>query len=265
MIDCSAQVIYWRAAASIAWAVLLLPLFTAAFVLFSRFSLFHPIQTLSGQSLLNCYSLLLEVDWSFMSWSHTECLDFLTSASAIFSLILLSGVMVILGFLNLEYYTGKRDYVWHYRCTILTSNIYFDWPHPWIQLYLKLTVCIHWTLLHKTIADLCLRDLQLFFSHRDGTIQTAFSWKRANNLTVFYTQVLFWNCISFFFLHPSSCPNYCVLKNWIVGSVAASPSACQFVGLLHHGSDRGLVLCYHNWLQIWYTGLHVSREWWVSS
>uniref|UniRef100_A0A3B5KLD5 Nucleoporin NDC1 n=1 Tax=Takifugu rubripes TaxID=31033 RepID=A0A3B5KLD5_TAKRU len=81
MIDCSAQVIYWRAAASIAWAVLLLPPFTAAFVLFSRFSLFHPIQTLS------------------------ECLAFLTSASAIFSLILLSGVMVILGFLNLEYYT----------------------------------------------------------------------------------------------------------------------------------------------------------------
>uniref|UniRef100_A0A674NQ17 Nucleoporin NDC1 n=1 Tax=Takifugu rubripes TaxID=31033 RepID=A0A674NQ17_TAKRU len=81
MIDCSAQVIYWRAAASIAWAVLLLPPFTAAFVLFSRFSLFHPIQTLSGQSVLSCYSL------------------------AIFSLILLSGVMVILGFLNLEYYT----------------------------------------------------------------------------------------------------------------------------------------------------------------
>ncbi|XP_056913890.1 nucleoporin NDC1 [Takifugu flavidus] len=75
------KVIYWRAAASIAWAVLLLPPFTAAFVLFSRFSLFHPIQTLS------------------------ECLAFLTSASAIFSLILLSGVMVILGFLNLEYYT----------------------------------------------------------------------------------------------------------------------------------------------------------------
>lgn len=140
MVDCSAQVIYWRAAASIAWAVLLLPPFTAAFVLFSRFSLFHPIQTLSGQSLLSCYFLFLEVGWPFMFWSHTECLDFLTSASAIFSLILLSGVMVILGFLNLEYYTGKRHHVWHYRCTILTSNMYFDWPHPWIQLYLKLTV-----------------------------------------------------------------------------------------------------------------------------
>lgn len=150
MIDCFAQVIYWRAAASIAWTVLLLPPFTAAFVLFSRFSLFHPIQTLSGQSKLSCYSLFLEVGRPFMSWSHTECLAFLTSASAVFSLILLCGVMVILGFLNLEYYTGKRHSFWHYRCTILP----YEWPHPWIQLYLKLTVCILWTLLHKTIADL---------------------------------------------------------------------------------------------------------------
>uniref|UniRef100_H3DBN1 Nucleoporin NDC1 n=1 Tax=Tetraodon nigroviridis TaxID=99883 RepID=H3DBN1_TETNG len=79
--DSFAQVIYWRAAASIAWAVLLLPPFTAAFVLFSKFSLFHPAHTFS------------------------ECLSFLTSASAMFSLILLCGVMVIHGFLNLEYYT----------------------------------------------------------------------------------------------------------------------------------------------------------------
>ncbi|XP_041805256.1 nucleoporin NDC1 isoform X1 [Chelmon rostratus] len=75
------KVIWWRAVASIAWAVLLLPPITAVFVILSRFSLLHPIQTIS------------------------ECLSHLTSASAIFSLILLCGVILMVGFLNLEYYT----------------------------------------------------------------------------------------------------------------------------------------------------------------
>lgn len=67
-----------------------------------------------------------------------------------------------------------------------------------------------------------------------------------------------------FFYNPSSCSNYCLLKNWIVGSAAASPSACQFHGLLHNGNGRSLVLHHHHWVQIWYTRLHVSTEWWVS-
>lgn len=75
------KVVSWRAAASIAWSVLLLPLATAVFVIFSKFSLFHPIQTIS------------------------ECLSLLTSASAIFSLILLCGVVLMIGFLDFEYYT----------------------------------------------------------------------------------------------------------------------------------------------------------------
>ncbi|KAM9349787.1 nucleoporin NDC1 [Symphorus nematophorus] len=75
------KVICWRAAASIAWAVLLLPPITAVFAILSRFSLLHPIQTIS------------------------ECLSLLTSASAIFSFILLCGVILMVGFLNLEYYT----------------------------------------------------------------------------------------------------------------------------------------------------------------
>uniref|UniRef100_A0A8P4KJC9 Nucleoporin NDC1 n=1 Tax=Dicentrarchus labrax TaxID=13489 RepID=A0A8P4KJC9_DICLA len=75
------KVICWRAAASIAWAVLLLPPITAVFVILSKFSLLHPIQTIS------------------------ECLSLLTSASAVFSLILLCGVILMVGFLNLEYYT----------------------------------------------------------------------------------------------------------------------------------------------------------------
>uniref|UniRef100_A0A671YFB1 Nucleoporin NDC1 n=1 Tax=Sparus aurata TaxID=8175 RepID=A0A671YFB1_SPAAU len=74
-------VICWRAAASTAWAVLLLGPITAALVILGRFSLFHPIQTIS------------------------ECLSLLTSASAVFSLILLCGVILMIGFLNLEYYT----------------------------------------------------------------------------------------------------------------------------------------------------------------
>ncbi|XP_056277399.1 nucleoporin NDC1 isoform X2 [Pseudoliparis swirei] len=75
------KVVCWRAVASIAWAVLLLLPITAIFVILSRFSLLHPIQTSS------------------------ECLSFLTCASAIFSLILMCGVIIMVGFLNLEYYT----------------------------------------------------------------------------------------------------------------------------------------------------------------
>ncbi|XP_045906835.1 nucleoporin NDC1 isoform X3 [Micropterus dolomieu] len=75
------KVICWRAVASIAWAVLLLPPITAVFLILSRFHLLHPIKATS------------------------ECLSLLTSASAIFTLILLCGVILIVGFLNLEYYT----------------------------------------------------------------------------------------------------------------------------------------------------------------
>ncbi|CAN9502750.1 unnamed protein product [Ophioblennius macclurei] len=75
------KVVSWRAAASIAWSVLLLPPTTAVFVIFSKFSLFHPIQTVS------------------------ECLSLLTSASAVFSLILLCGIVLMIGFLDFEYYT----------------------------------------------------------------------------------------------------------------------------------------------------------------
>uniref|UniRef100_A0A668ABC7 Nucleoporin NDC1 n=1 Tax=Myripristis murdjan TaxID=586833 RepID=A0A668ABC7_9TELE len=69
------------AAASVAWAVLLLPPSIAVFVIISRVSLLHPIQWIS------------------------ECVSLLTSATAIFSFILLCGVVLIVGFLNLEYYT----------------------------------------------------------------------------------------------------------------------------------------------------------------
>lgn len=75
------KVICWRAAASVAWAVLLLPPITLVFVILSKFSFLHPIQTIS------------------------ECLHLLASASGIFSFILLCGVILIVGFLNLEYYT----------------------------------------------------------------------------------------------------------------------------------------------------------------
>ncbi|XP_059357852.1 nucleoporin NDC1 isoform X3 [Carassius carassius] len=75
------KVVIWRAVASIAWSVLLLPVTTAVFVLLSRFSLFHPIQW-----ILDCTSLL-------------------TASSTIFSLVVLCGVVLITGFFNLEFYT----------------------------------------------------------------------------------------------------------------------------------------------------------------
>ncbi|KAM4557248.1 nucleoporin NDC1 isoform 1-T1 [Fundulus diaphanus] len=75
------KVIWWRAAASIAWSVLLLPPTTAVFVILSKFSFLHPIQTVS------------------------DCLSLLMSANSIFSFILLGGVVIMVGFLILEYYT----------------------------------------------------------------------------------------------------------------------------------------------------------------
>ncbi|KAJ8011030.1 hypothetical protein DPEC_G00053960 [Dallia pectoralis] len=75
------KVICWRAVASIAWSVLLLPPTTALYVVLSRFSLFHPLQWI------------------------TDCVTVLSSASAIFSFILLCGVVLLVGFFNLEYYS----------------------------------------------------------------------------------------------------------------------------------------------------------------
>ncbi|NP_956237.1 nucleoporin NDC1 [Danio rerio] len=75
------KVVIWRAVASIAWSVLLLPITTAVFVLLSRFSLFHPIQWIS------------------------DCTNLLTASSTIFSLMVLCAVVLITGFFNLEFYT----------------------------------------------------------------------------------------------------------------------------------------------------------------
>lgn len=75
------KVICWRAVASIAWSVLLLPVATAIFVLISRFSLLHPIQWIS------------------------EYIGLLTASSTIFALVLLSGVVIVIGFFNLQLYT----------------------------------------------------------------------------------------------------------------------------------------------------------------
>lgn len=91
------------------------------------------------------------------------------------------------------------------------------------------------------------------------TKQTVLSWGCADNSIPFCT-----HCTSFY-LHPYSCPNYCLLQNWIVGSVAAPPPAGQFLGVLHHGNNRSLVLCYYHRAQIWYTWLRVPAEWWVSN
>lgn len=183
--------------------------------------------------------------------------------------------MVILGFLNLEYYTGQKHYVWHYRHIILKPKMCFDSPHPSnftqnanahvCSTKGLLILCIRYILAHRTIAGPCLIlsvNIHLFFTKIWPNKLLSVVCVCTKNSKPFYTHI--WNCISFFH-HPSSCPNYCLLKSWIVGSVAASPSACQCVGLQHHGNGCSLVLCDHHWVQIWYTQLHVPTEWWVSS
>uniref|UniRef100_A0A4W4EX97 Nucleoporin NDC1 n=1 Tax=Electrophorus electricus TaxID=8005 RepID=A0A4W4EX97_ELEEL len=75
------KVVTWRAVASIAWSVLLLPVTTTLFVFLVRLSLFHPVQWIA------------------------ECFALLTAPSTIFPLFLLSGVVLVIGFFNLKYYT----------------------------------------------------------------------------------------------------------------------------------------------------------------
>ncbi|XP_035268756.1 nucleoporin NDC1 isoform X3 [Anguilla anguilla] len=75
------KVIWWRAAASTAWTVLLLPVTTALFIVLSKASLFHPIQWIS------------------------ESVSLFYGSYVIFCLLILTAVVLFVGFFNLEYYT----------------------------------------------------------------------------------------------------------------------------------------------------------------
>ncbi|XP_067846645.1 nucleoporin NDC1 isoform X2 [Heptranchias perlo] len=75
------KVFSWRAAAAIAWSVLLLPVSTAVFVLLSRLNVFHPIQWIA------------------------DSLHDLNSSYIIFSVLVLCVVVVTIGIFNMEFYT----------------------------------------------------------------------------------------------------------------------------------------------------------------
>lgn len=74
------QVLGWRAAAAVAWSVLLLPVCTAAFVFLSGLDPFHPVRWISN-SLNDLY---------------TSCV--------VFCLILMSMVIVVISIFNFEFY-----------------------------------------------------------------------------------------------------------------------------------------------------------------
>ncbi|XP_011368759.1 nucleoporin NDC1 isoform X2 [Pteropus vampyrus] len=74
------RVLGWRIVASIVWSVLLLPICTTVFIVFSSIDLFHPIQWLS------------------------DSFNDLCSSSVIFYLLLLSVVIVIISIFNAEFY-----------------------------------------------------------------------------------------------------------------------------------------------------------------
>ncbi|XP_006839851.1 PREDICTED: nucleoporin NDC1 isoform X2 [Chrysochloris asiatica] len=75
------RVLGWRIVSSVAWSVLLLPICTTVFIIFSSIDVFHPVQWLSD-SFSDLYS------------SYT-----------IFYLLLLSTVIVIINIFNVEFYT----------------------------------------------------------------------------------------------------------------------------------------------------------------
>ncbi|XP_034508845.1 nucleoporin NDC1 [Ailuropoda melanoleuca] len=74
------RVLGWRIVASIVWSVLLLPICTTVFIIFSSIDLFHPIQWLS------------------------DSFNDLYSSYVIFYLLLLSVVIVIISIFNVEFY-----------------------------------------------------------------------------------------------------------------------------------------------------------------
>ncbi|XP_006879765.1 PREDICTED: nucleoporin NDC1 isoform X2 [Elephantulus edwardii] len=74
------RVLGWRIVSSIVWSVLLLPICTTVFIIFSSIDLFHPIQWLS------------------------DCFNDLYSSYVIFYLLLLSAVIVIINIFNVEFY-----------------------------------------------------------------------------------------------------------------------------------------------------------------
>ncbi|XP_007907157.1 nucleoporin NDC1 isoform X2 [Callorhinchus milii] len=75
------KVLSWRAAAAIAWSVLLLPLSTFSFIFLSRISLLHPVQ-----------------------WA-TDSLQEMYNSYTAFSLLVLAGIVVTIGTFNTEFYT----------------------------------------------------------------------------------------------------------------------------------------------------------------
>ncbi|NXY77735.1 NDC1 protein, partial [Glareola pratincola] len=77
---CFPQVLGWRAAAAVAWSVLLLPVCTAAFVALSGLDPFHPVRWISNS------------------------LNDLYTSYAIFCIFLMSVVIVVISVFNVEFY-----------------------------------------------------------------------------------------------------------------------------------------------------------------
>ncbi|XP_053431199.1 nucleoporin NDC1 isoform X1 [Nycticebus coucang] len=75
------SVLGWRIVASIVWSVVLLPICTTVFIIFSSIDLFHPIQWLS------------------------DSFNDLCSSYVVFYLLLLSVVTIIISVVNVEFYT----------------------------------------------------------------------------------------------------------------------------------------------------------------
>ncbi|XP_032883997.1 nucleoporin NDC1 isoform X1 [Amblyraja radiata] len=75
------KVFSWRAAAAIAWSVLLLPVSTTVFIMLSQLNVFCPVQWIS------------------------DTLNHLNSSCIMFSILVLCGSVVVIGIFNMEYYT----------------------------------------------------------------------------------------------------------------------------------------------------------------
>ncbi|XP_069334061.1 nucleoporin NDC1 isoform X2 [Eulemur rufifrons] len=98
------RVLGWRIVTSIVWSVLLLPVCTTVFIVFSSIDLFHPIQWLS------------------------DSFNDLYSSYVIFYLLLLSVIIVIISIFNVEFYTVITEGQYSVLVVPCTSTESLDSP-----------------------------------------------------------------------------------------------------------------------------------------
>ncbi|NXE12809.1 NDC1 protein, partial [Lophotis ruficrista] len=154
---CFPQVLGWRAAAAVAWAVLLLPVCTAAFVVLSGLDPFHPVR-----------------------WISNSFNDLYTSY-VIFCVLLMSVVILVISIFNVEFYAvvpsipcsrlaliGKIIYPWQVFHSVVHAvmGLLVAWCAAVMtkgKFQFLAVPCMSSESLDDAVPQMCLNEYNLFF------------------------------------------------------------------------------------------------------